>query len=133
MTEYDIIENGSPADRCQVVRWLRHFPFAFITDREYVIARRLFREPSGCLYALTKSVQHPRACVDSSVVRMDVFYSMWRARTVPCPHGSGKPACETVLPAPTGPSPTPSAIPCDTLSKWHYLCELVNSVYGELN
>lgn len=106
MTEYDIIENGSPADRCQVVRWLRHFPFAFITDREYVIARRLFREPSGCLYALTKSVQHPRACVDSSVVRMDVFYSMWRARTVPCPHGSGKPACETV----NSPLPTYSAL-----------------------
>jgi hypothetical protein len=80
----------------QVVRWLRHFPFAFITDREYIIARRLFRDDNGCLYALTKSVDHPRARPDGSVVRMDVFYSMWRARTVPCPHGSGKPACETV-------------------------------------
>lgn len=27
----------------------------------------------------------------------DVFYSMWRSRTVPCPRGSGRPACETVL------------------------------------
>ena len=96
MTEYDIVENGSAADRCQVVRWLRHFPFAFITDREYIIARRLFRDDNGCLYALTKSVDHPRAPPDGHVVRMDVFYSMWRARTVPCPHGSGKPACETV-------------------------------------
>lgn len=28
---------------------------------------------------------------------MDVFYSMWRSRDVPCPWGSGKPACETTL------------------------------------
>ena len=28
---------------------------------------------------------------------MDVFWSMWRSRTIPCPHGSGRPACETVL------------------------------------
>jgi hypothetical protein len=33
----------------------------------------------------------------SDVVRMDVFYSMWRSRTVPCPWNSGAPACETVL------------------------------------
>lgn len=30
-------------------------------------------------------------------MRMDVFYSMWRSRTIPCPHGSDRPACETVL------------------------------------
>jgi hypothetical protein len=28
---------------------------------------------------------------------MDVFYSMWRNRTIPCPDGSGRPACETIL------------------------------------
>lgn len=28
---------------------------------------------------------------------MDVFWSMWRSRTIPCPHGSGRPACETLL------------------------------------
>ena len=25
------------------------------------------------------------------------MYSMWRCRTIPCPHGSERPACETVL------------------------------------
>lgn len=28
---------------------------------------------------------------------MDVYYSMWRSRTVPSPDGSGRPSCETVL------------------------------------
>ena len=28
---------------------------------------------------------------------MDVFHSMWRSRTIPCPRGSAQPACETVL------------------------------------
>jgi hypothetical protein len=97
ITHHDVLENGSPADRCQVVHWIRSFPFAFISDREYVIARRQFRDANGCIYVITKSIEHPRAPLDDSVVRMDVFYSMWRSRTVPCPRGSGRPACETVL------------------------------------
>jgi hypothetical protein len=34
---------------------------------------------------------------ETQVVKMDVFYSMWRSRTVECPWGTGRPACETVL------------------------------------
>jgi hypothetical protein len=97
ITHHDVLEVGSPADRCQVVHWIRSFPFAFIGDREYVIARRQFRDANGCIYVMTKSVEHPRVPEDDSAVRMDVFYSMWRSRTVPCPRGSGRPACETVL------------------------------------
>ncbi len=70
ITEHDVVENGSPADRCQVVRWIRSFPFAFIGDREYVIARRQFRDPNGCIYVMTKSVEHPRVPTDESAVRM---------------------------------------------------------------
>lgn len=70
ITEHDVVENGSPADRCQVVRWIRSFPFAFIGDREYVIARRQFRDPNGCIYVMTKSVEHPRVPTDDSAVRM---------------------------------------------------------------
>lgn len=44
-----------------------------------------------------QAVDHPRGRNNSSVVKMDVFYSMWGAQTVPCPWGSGKPACKTVL------------------------------------
>ena len=38
------LESGSVRDRCEVVRWIRHFPFPFLTDREYVIGRRIFRK-----------------------------------------------------------------------------------------
>ncbi len=44
-----------------------------------------------------QSIDHPRAPPARGIVRMDVFWSMWRSRTIPCPHGSGRPACETVL------------------------------------
>lgn len=70
ITEHNVVENGSPADRCQVVHWIRSFPFAFISDREYVIARRQFRDSNGCIYVITKGVEHPRAPLDDSVVRM---------------------------------------------------------------
>lgn len=70
ITHHEVLENGSPADRCQVVHWIRSFPFAFISDREYVIARRQFRDANGCIYVMTKSVPHPRAPVDDTVVRM---------------------------------------------------------------
>lgn len=44
-----------------------------------------------------QSMEHPRAPPARGIVRMDVFWSMWRSRTIPCPHGTGRPACETVL------------------------------------
>ena len=44
-----------------------------------------------------QAVDHPRAVGNSSVVKMDVFYSMWRCKTVPCPWGTDKPAVETLL------------------------------------
>lgn len=40
---------------------------------------------------------HPREHKNSSVVKMDVFWSMWRNRTVADPWGADTPACETVL------------------------------------
>ena len=46
---------------------------------------------------MLQSIDHPRAPAARGIVRMDVFWSMWRSRTIPCPHGSGRPACETVL------------------------------------
>ncbi|KAK9816837.1 hypothetical protein WJX72_005705 [[Myrmecia] bisecta] len=96
ITTTEILENGPSADRCQVVRWLRTFPFSFISKREYIIGRRIWRQ-NGCLYGITKAIEHPRAVRDGQIVRMDTFYSMWRSRTIPCPKGSGRPACETVL------------------------------------
>lgn len=42
-------------------------------------------------------MDHLRAPNNPDVVRCDVFYSMWRSRSVECPWGSGRPACETLL------------------------------------
>jgi hypothetical protein len=91
----------APAHRCQVVRWVRSFPFAFLSAREYVIARRVFAgapTPAGpTLYAVTRSVEHAAAPRAEGLVRMEAFYSIWRSAAVPCPRGSGRPATETTL------------------------------------
>ncbi|GIL73265.1 hypothetical protein Vretimale_4865 [Volvox reticuliferus] len=93
---HEVVEHGDFSQRQQVVRWVRRFPFKFLSDREYTIARRLYTIDDG-LYGLTKTVEHPSSRRDTQVVKMDVFYSMWRSRTVKCPWGSERPACETLL------------------------------------
>lgn len=72
--ETQLLETAAdPAGRCQVVRWLRTFPFAFLSQREYVIARRFFREEDG-LYAVTRGlVEHPAAPRVPGQVRMESF------------------------------------------------------------
>lgn len=99
ITEHQLLESAHDSQhRCQVVRWLRSFPFAFISKREYVIARRIFPgSDPNTLYGITKGVEHPAAPMLQGVVRMSTFYSMWCSRTIPCPKGSGRPACETTL------------------------------------
>lgn len=99
ISETQLLESGAdPAQRCQVVRWLRTFPFAFLSQREYVIARRFFRGENGALYAVTRGLpEHPAAPAVPGRVRMEGFHSHWRSREVPCPHGSGRPAVETTL------------------------------------
>ena len=54
ISEHETLENGDGRQRCQVVRWERTFPFSFLSKREYVIGRRMFRGPDGCLYGITK-------------------------------------------------------------------------------
>jgi hypothetical protein len=50
------------------------------------------------LLAVAQAVHdHPREYKASSVVKMDVFWSMWRSRTVADPWGADTPACETIL------------------------------------
>lgn len=105
ISEHQLLESAHDTKhRCQVVRWVRSFPFAFISRREYVIARRMFRLSEDLkmgsgetLYGITKGIDHPAAPRCSDLVRMSTFYSMWRSRTVPCPKGSDNPACETTL------------------------------------
>lgn len=54
ISETEVLENGEGKHRCQVVRWMRTFPFSFISRREYVIARRMWRGGDGALYGITK-------------------------------------------------------------------------------
>ena len=96
ISDYHIVESGPSGQRCQVVHWLRTFPFSFISQREYVIGRRVWKQ-DGALYGIMKSIKHPQAPPSSGIVRMDVFYSMWRSRTIPDPKDPSRPACETVL------------------------------------
>lgn len=93
---HQVGEHGDFSQRQQVVRWTRRFPFSFISDRQYTIARRMFKL-GGDLYGVTKAVDHPSASMDTQVVSVDEFYSMWRSRTVKCPWGSDRPAVETLL------------------------------------
>lgn len=96
ITQHDVIENGDFASRQQVVTWTRSFPVAFLSNRVYCIARRIFRQ-GDTLYGVTKSLNHPDWKPNPKVVRMDTYYSMWASKTVDCPWGSDKPACYTVL------------------------------------
>ncbi|MEW5309502.1 MAG: hypothetical protein WDW38_001388 [Sanguina aurantia] len=96
VVHHEVLENGDFSQRQQVVRWIRRFPFKFLSDREYTIARRMFtREDS--LYGITKAITHPRAPHGSRITKVDHFHSMWRSRNVPCPWGSSHSACETLL------------------------------------
>lgn len=96
ISDYGIVESGPSDQRCQVVHWLRTFPFSFINQREYVIGRRVWHQ-NGALYGIMKSIKHPQAPPVNGIVRMDVFYSMWRSRTISDPKDPSRPACETVL------------------------------------
>jgi hypothetical protein len=51
---HEVLEHGDFTSRQQVVRWLRRFPFAFLSDREYCIARREFKEEDGSIYGISK-------------------------------------------------------------------------------
>ena len=52
-TQHEVLEPSNFESRQQVVRWTRKFPFSFLSDREYCIARRIFRRDCG-LYGVTK-------------------------------------------------------------------------------
>jgi hypothetical protein len=60
---HEVLEHGDFKQRQQVVRWLRRFPFSFLSDREYTIARREFREEDGSIYACTKVGEVGESCV----------------------------------------------------------------------
>jgi hypothetical protein len=55
---HEVLEHGDFSRRQQVVRWVRRFPFAFLSDRQYSIARAEFVEAGegedAFIYGLSK-------------------------------------------------------------------------------
>ncbi|KAJ9518604.1 hypothetical protein QJQ45_018641, partial [Haematococcus lacustris] len=106
-----LLEQGDwEGHREQVVRWVRRFPFHFLSDREYLIARKVWATrggrlvplgqgaPNSPLYAVTKSLEeHPVAGPATVLVRTSAFDSTWRCRAVPDPWGGPNTAAEVVL------------------------------------
>jgi hypothetical protein len=87
LTTAETIVEGDFSKRQQVVHWVRSFPFAFLSDRDYIIARQCF-ERDGVLYGISKVVKFP-SHDPGRTVRMDSFWSMWSCTSVPCPFGTG--------------------------------------------
>lgn len=83
----DTIQNGDFSKRQQLVHWRRSFPFAFLSDRDYIIARQMFQD-GDTLYGISKVVQHPYHEIGGAV-KMDMYWSMWSCKPAPCPFNSG--------------------------------------------
>lgn len=68
ISHHETLEDGDIKHRCQVVRWVRSFPFAFLSDREYIIGRRVWRAEDGCLYGEELHSAFDRACLCTSLL-----------------------------------------------------------------
>ena len=53
ITQHEVLEYGDFSQRQQVVRWIRKFPFSFLTDRQYIIAKRIYKQGENH-YGITK-------------------------------------------------------------------------------
>lgn len=81
--DHEVLESGDFSQRQQVVRWIRRFPFSFLTDREYTIARRFFKQGDS-YYGVTKVGQHS-ICSYLFVLRAPEYTASRNSR-----HVSGK-------------------------------------------
>jgi hypothetical protein len=91
LTHAETIVEGDFMRRELVVHWIRSFPFAFLSDRSYVIARRMF-DQNGKLYGISKVIKFP-GHDPGRTVRMDNYWSMWSCEATSCPFGTGMSWC----------------------------------------
>lgn len=91
MYHHEVLEHGDFSQRQQVVRWIRRFPFAFLSDREYTIARREFREPDGSIYACTKVGRAEPRAGRGWLVQLGTQHQVWAVRSGQSGVGSGQP------------------------------------------
>ncbi|GAX76279.1 hypothetical protein CEUSTIGMA_g3724.t1 [Chlamydomonas eustigma] len=113
LVKVELLEQGDPQAREQVVRWVRRLPLHCLADRDYIIARRSFclkpnaavadgYMPPGSLelFGITKALQPAsgfQVDVTRGAIRVPLMYSMWRCRVVPNPWAVGEVATETLL------------------------------------
>eukprot|EP00270_Netrium_digitus_P006659 TRINITY_DN1929_c0_g1_i1.p1 TRINITY_DN1929_c0_g1~~TRINITY_DN1929_c0_g1_i1.p1 ORF type:complete len:397 (-),score=59.15 TRINITY_DN1929_c0_g1_i1:209-1399(-) len=84
---------------CQVVRWVRRFPW-FLRDREYVVIRRVLHpeeEGKRTFYCISKLTSHPLAPKQQSPMRVESFRSSWLISPCPARDNPGQlTACEVI-------------------------------------
>uniref|UniRef100_A0A7N0T8D2 START domain-containing protein n=1 Tax=Kalanchoe fedtschenkoi TaxID=63787 RepID=A0A7N0T8D2_KALFE len=80
MLTHAAILQDCAATGAMVVRWVRKFPF-FCSDREYVIARRIWAAGDS-YYCVTKGVPDAPVPRSDKPRRVDVYYSSWCIRPV---------------------------------------------------
>ncbi|XP_028793450.1 uncharacterized protein LOC114749131 [Neltuma alba] len=79
-----------------VVHWIKKVPF-FCSDREYVIARRIW-EAGNSYYCVTKGVPYPSLPKRDKPRRVDLYFSSWVIKPVESRKGDGQmSACEVTL------------------------------------
>lgn len=87
LTTAEVVQGGDFQHRQQLVHWVRSFPFAFLSDRDYIIARQIFTA-GDTVYGISKVVKFD-GHRPGSTVQMDQYWSMWSCKPVQCPFGSG--------------------------------------------
>lgn len=87
LTTAEVVQDGDFQQRQQLVHWVRSFPFAFLSDRDYTIARQMFTV-GDTVYGISKVVKCEGHRVGNTV-QMDQYWSMWSCKPVQCPFGTG--------------------------------------------
>ncbi|EPS72938.1 hypothetical protein M569_01819, partial [Genlisea aurea] len=79
-----------------ISHWVKKFPF-FCSDREYIIARRIWEE-GNTYYCLTKGIEYPSVARCEKPHRVDHYFSSWVIKPVESLKGDGQvSACEVTL------------------------------------
>ncbi|XP_047317767.1 uncharacterized protein LOC124921186 [Impatiens glandulifera] len=96
MLAYFKILEECPRTGAMIVHWIKKFPF-FCSDREYIIARRLW-ESERTYYCVSKGVPYLPLQKCNKPRRVDLYFSGWVIKSVPSRKGEGQlSACEVSL------------------------------------
>ncbi|XP_057762020.1 uncharacterized protein LOC130982161 [Arachis stenosperma] len=96
MLAYCKVLEECPHNGTMVTHWIKKFPF-FCSDREYVIARRIW-QAGNTYYCVTKGVPYASLPKRDKPRRVDLYFSSWAIKSVESRKGDGQlTACEVTL------------------------------------